>query len=210
MTIRRKWIALPLSLACACALAACGNHDRNDSANPNVGANEAPPAAPFGINVQNQNDDNNIMKYKDSVSVHDEGSVAGLPQPEVSQRMADALVTMEGIHTAHVLVSGNQAFVAVTLRDGSGMEIRQQTDQGEAVSRSMKGFISDKIRTMDPDIRHVYVTDQTEYVRRFETIRTGMQEGRPVQGLLRELSESVTRIIPDWSIGNLTPPTVAP
>lgn len=210
MTIRRAGCVLALGLACAWMLAACGGNSRDDSADPNIRANEAPPSAPFGINVQNQNDDNNFAKRRESMVAHDEGQAAGASQPELSQRMADALVTMDGVHTAHVLVAGDQAFVAVTLRDGTGGEIRPTAEEGETVSPYLKGSISDKIRTMDPSIRHVYVTDRTDYVRRFETIRTGMQEGRPVQGLLAELSESVARLIPDWTIGNWRPPHVGP
>lgn len=180
----------------ALTLSGCGGYGRDGSENPNVGANEAPPAAPFGINVQNQNDDNNIMKYRESMTVHDEGRLQGLSKPEVSQKLAEALTTMEDVQTAHVLVSGDQAFVAVTLRD----------NPAGGVSPFFKGTVSDKIRTMEPAIKQVYVTDNPDYIRRFEAIRSNQQDRNTADGMLRELSEAIGRLVPTWTVGNNPPP----
>lgn len=203
METQRIPCATAILAAALLLVSGCGT-----KADVNHSPNEAPPAAPFGINVQNQNDDNNLFHYKESApprsesySVQQSGGSSDMPQ-----RMAEAVAGIDGVRTAHVLVSGDQAYVAVMLQNGG----RGREPQEHAISQTLKGTISDKLRTMDPSVRHVYVTDRTEDLRRFETLRTELREGRPVQELMRELSESITRTIPDWSIGNLTPGSLTP
>lgn len=197
--IRRS--AVLLCAAGILLLAACGRVDVSQS------PNEAPPAAPFGLNVQNQNDDNNILNHRESTMAHDEGTgngtAAATDSPAMPHQISEAVAEIEGVHTAHVLLAGDKAYVAVTLRDGNGLEMAGDGTGSGMISRTLRGAISDKVRSLVPAVKHVYVTDRSEDVRRFETLSTNLREGRSVDNLVRELSESVTRSIPDWSLRNL-------
>ncbi|WP_438448247.1 YhcN/YlaJ family sporulation lipoprotein [Gorillibacterium sp. sgz5001074] len=179
-------------------LASCGTSSTN----------EAPPAAPFGINVQNLNDDNNYGKYKlyRDYEPQLKSNMVQFRNPVENQRMEEGLMSIEGVRSAYVLLHGDQAYAAVTLRDG--MVAKSMANPG--LSQQLRDTVSKRIQAMDPTVRQVYVTDRADDIGRFETIGRDLHEGRPVTDLMQELSESVSRNIPDWSISNLTPRSVNP
>lgn len=196
-------LVLGMSLMLMLGLSACGGHSQNLSKDLNMRANEAPPAAPFGFPVQNLTEDNNYGKYREIRGEQHVEAASEAPRLELSQQMADSLVTMEGIRSAHVLVSGAQAFVAVTLQE-------PPSGSGADVPEPVKARITDRIKSLDASVDQVYVSGQSDLVHRFESVEPELRNGRPRDGLLRELSEYVGRTIPDWSIGNLTPRSVRP
>lgn len=192
----KPWLILPvLLLAVALELAACGNRTENPSDNPNMKANEAPPAAPFGINVQNLNDDNNYMKYKElqSQEVNHEGHIT-IAQSKLilSDRLANAIMELDGIRDAAVLLSADQAYVAVAPAVPDGTEVAAVTD----VPPELQAAITDKVKQLDIGVRQVLITAQADYMERFTAIRAEKQTKQSAEALKQELFQMFTRIIP--------------
>jgi YhcN/YlaJ family sporulation lipoprotein len=209
-------VLLAALLAAAVLLPACGSRE-DVSANPNVKANEAPPAAPFGINVQNLSEDNNYMKYKEVRSQeenHQDGQVTALGvKPILSERLANIVMKLDGVERADVLLSGDQAYVAVTPREGAGAGSSGVSHTAPALNSNVVGLgaaITEAVQKADVGIRQVFVTDQTEYMRRFEAIREEKRNKRPVDLMKLELFEAFTRLVPGHPGGNNPIPPQAP
>lgn len=198
----------------AAGLTACGSKD-DISGNPNVRANEAPPAAPFIPNVQNLSEDNNYMKYKEfrGREAEHEGhySAAGV-KPIMSERLAAAVMALPGVAKADVLIAGDQAFVAVTPRAlaGEGGAAPGGASDAPGMFPRLNDAITQKVLDTDVGIRQVFITDQTEYMRRFEAIREEKGKNRPIDALKLELFEAFNRIVPGHVGGNNPIPPAAP
>ncbi|WP_135553172.1 YhcN/YlaJ family sporulation lipoprotein [Paenibacillus cymbidii] len=120
------------------------------------------------------------------------GSVVG--SIDNNRRLADAIVAMGGVSAATVLTMGNNAYVAVILthQGRSGDGAMQPAEAGDA----QKNDIAKTIRQHDPSIKDVYVSANPDVVRRIQDVSTAVGSGRPIAGLIEQLSTAVSRIVP--------------
>lgn len=206
MNLRRRGWGLAAGLMLLAGMTACGSRE-DASGNPNIRANEAPPAAPFIINVQNLSDDNNYMKYKELQSAEREHEghfqAAGL-KPILSERLGNAVKELDGIAYADVLIAGDQAYVVIASRNNGDMMAQPGVSTmaaaeaaGNHAVGSMKAAITEKIMKSDVGIRQVYITDQAEYRSKFEAIRQEKGQKRPVDALKLELLQAFSRLADD-------------
>lgn len=111
-----------------------------------------------------------------------------------NRRLADAVVAMGGVSAATVLTMGSTAYVAVVLthQTRSGDGAMQPADAGDG----QKNDIAKVIRQHDPAIKDVYVSANPDVVRRIQDVSTAVGSGRPIAGLIEQLSTAVSRIVP--------------
>lgn len=156
--------AIGIVATLALATSGCGSAPGGQAGQPN------------SITMQSLPPELNNIKHKESMIVHHEGRVKGLSTNDKSQYMAEALAAMAGIHTADVLLLGDEAYVAVTLQDTSS----------SGMSRFLKGAIKEKIKSMDDSLRGIHVTEQPELAGRLQQLRLQMNQGVPVEQQLSE------------------------
>lgn len=199
----RQWLVLPFLLsAIALGLAACGTRTENASENPNMKANEAPPAAPFGINVQNLSDDNNYVKYKElqSQAANHEGHISMAQSKLIlSDRLANSIMKLDGIRDAAVLLSADQAYVAIAPAVPDGTEGSAAVTE---VSPELQAAITGIIKQMDIGVGQVYITAQGDYMDRFTAVRAEKQTKQSAEALKQELFQMFNRIIPSPTGGS--------
>jgi len=125
---------------------------------------------------------------------------------EVSQAIADQLVTLPEVKSANVLVTGNNAYVAVGLNYGSSVTNtgHPQTPGIQDVSGQVKDKIADKVRSVRPDIANVYVSANPDFVERAYALAQDVKNGRPISGVVNEFSNIVKRLFPA-NAGSMNP-----
>jgi len=133
---------------------------------------------------------------------------------EMSQSIADALTAMDEVRTANVLVTENNAYVAVTLQSGSGVTNATANDNTSTVrdiSEDIKGKVADKVKAMNTNIHNVYVSASPDFVERMNALGQDIRNGHPVAGVVKELFNIVDRIFPTRATNNNpAPQTVNP
>jgi hypothetical protein len=127
---------------------------------------------------------------------------------EPAQRLADALAVVEGLRTAHVFLAGDHAYVAVTLQNPAGRQTSHLTpENADKRTIHLNQRVEAVLKQMDPSLRQVHVTERNADLRTLEgTGGESKSNGGHSRGLIRELSEWLSRTIPDWAIGNRPPP----
>jgi Asp-tRNA(Asn)/Glu-tRNA(Gln) amidotransferase B subunit len=113
----------------------------------------------------------NNIKHKESMIVHHEGRVEGLSASDKSRYMTQVIGSMAGVQKAEVLLTGDEAYVAVLQQD--------QSSQG--ISRFLRGAIMEKLKSMDSTLRHIHIIDQPEKVERIRQLRTLLNQGHIIQ-----------------------------
>jgi len=133
-----------------------------------------------------------------------------------SQQIADQLAAMDEVKSANVLVTDDNAYVAVTLHSGYTMApTGQGTTGGNAagagaaggnaagagvgaqdVSQEIKNKVADKVRSIKPNIRNVYVSANPDFVERMNAYVQDVRNGRPIAGLVNEFNNMIMRVFP--------------
>lgn len=126
------------------------------------------------VNLQNvKNDTNNINNNQ--------------TRPEVASKAADRVAALEEVERANVIVTDQNAYVAVVLRDNV---------KGE-VTNKLENKIADEVRATDPNIRNVFVSSNPDFVNRMKDYADKLNKGEPVTGLVEEFNEMVRRAFPN-------------
>ncbi|ALS28170.1 sporulation lipoprotein YhcN/YlaJ [Paenibacillus sp. 32O-W] len=105
---------------------------------------------------------------------------------EIADKAAENITKIKGVHTANVLVTRRNAYVAAALDPNQKKLTREIEDQ-----------IADKVRAVDPDIRNVYVSTNPQFVDRVNNYVKDVQQGHPVAGFVAEFNEIVQRLFPN-------------
>lgn len=98
---------------------------------------------------------------------------------------ADKIVRLNGVKQANVLVTRRNAYVAAVV-DTPQTEIPQQLEEQ----------IANEVRSTDPNIQHVYVSTNPEFVDRVNRYVQDIGQGRPVAGFVEEFSAMIQRLFP--------------
>ncbi|MEG7335321.1 YhcN/YlaJ family sporulation lipoprotein [Bacillus sp. 0102A] len=174
-------LLVPL-LMTGCGMANQGE-GRRDNANPE-NVNYRNP-----VNDNGRGNINDVNNNRDNVdnNVTDNGNNNGNEnqQLEVADDAADKISDMKEVEQANVIVAGNQAYVAVVLKNGK-----------EDVGQDLKKKISDKVKDTDKNMDNVYVSANPDFVDRMQGYGDRIQNGDPVAGFFDEFSETVQRIFP--------------
>ena len=178
------------------------NKDKNDNA-----ATDNTDKADQGTNDENTNNDNTML--------------------EVSQEAADSIAELDGVESAYVLVTDENAYAAVVL-DGNVVDDTDNTDNADAetgtdtetdtgtdtetdtetdtnnnndpdqvLSPDLEDKIAEKVREGNENIQNVYVSLDPDFVERMTGYVDEINQGEPVEGFFGEFTEAIQRVFPD-------------
>ncbi|WP_339249867.1 YhcN/YlaJ family sporulation lipoprotein [Sporosarcina sp. FSL W8-0480] len=171
-----KKIALfPLTVVMVVLLFGCGtNNDKNTTDNNATNDVNRTGESAAGTNDTSNNNTNGTMN---------DNSVES--KVEVADDAADKIAALDEVESANVLVTNNNAYVGVVLKDG--------VNEDEA----LKNKISDEVRNVHPDFNNVYISFNPDVAQSFMDYGKQIREGHPVEGFFDEVTESINRMFPE-------------
>jgi len=152
-----KWFSI---LIMSFVLTACGANSAADDNNKEENDR--------GTKVQNVDDENNDSKMR------------------VADKAQDKIENMQEVRHANVIVTENNAYVAVVLEDNTKGDVREELEKK----------ISDQVKSTDKGIRNVFVSSNPDFVDRMGDYGDKIQGGKPIRGLFEEFTEMVQRVFP--------------
>lgn len=152
-----KWLTI---LTLSFVLTACGANSAADDKNKEE--NER------GSKAQNVDDKNNNSRMR------------------VADKAQDKIENMQEVRHANVIVTENNAYVAVVLEDNTKGDVRED----------LENKISDQVKSTDKGIRNVFVSSNPDFVDRMGDYGDKIQGGKPIRGLFEEFTEMVQRVFP--------------
>ncbi|PEF74882.1 YhcN/YlaJ family sporulation lipoprotein [Bacillus pseudomycoides] len=134
-------------------------------------------------NVTYEGNNTNLQRVKNNTN----GVTNNETRLHIANKAADRIVELEEIDKANVIVTNRNAYVAVVLRENVKGQITKQLEKK----------VADQVRTTDPDIRHVFVSSNPDFVDRMRDYADKINQGKPVTGLFEEFTETVRRVFPN-------------
>jgi len=174
--MKAKWV-LTAFLLLGLLIGGCARNNANDNADNKKGTQptkvnyNTKDAVPRIRNTENKNDVRNLQNPDNKTHTAD--------------RAAEKLSGMKEIDRAVVIVTNNNAFVAVQLADNKHL------------SNSLEDKISRKVKAADKDAGRVYVSANPDFYEHMTDYGDDLRNGRPVKGFYDEFSQMVRRIFPD-------------
>lgn len=179
MTKTKIYTKISLIAAASLMLFATGctsrSIDPNTSTNPNTVNNQ--------LRQQNVRTPNNDYGRTQALNNHYNQNNEN-NRIEIADKAAESITKVKGVKQANVLVTRQNAYVAAMLNDGE-------------LSRKVEDEIAAKVRSVDPNVKNVYVSTNPEFMDRISAYVTDVQQGRPVSGFVEQFNEMVQRIFPN-------------
>ncbi|CAM4080389.1 YhcN/YlaJ family sporulation lipoprotein [Paenibacillus alkaliterrae] len=144
---------------------------------------------------------------------------------EMSGQIAEAITKLDPVHSSYVMLTDHNAYVAVSL-DENGLEgdsklmSRTNTgymgEEGVELKRKMsslstghhmltdqiKNEIANEVKRLRPNVEHVYVSANPDFVGRMNAYMNDVKLGHPIQGFIAEFNAMAERIFPAKSGDN--------
>ncbi|MGM0846546.1 MAG: YhcN/YlaJ family sporulation lipoprotein [Bacillota bacterium] len=163
-----------LVMMAGCGMANNGNEAGNNNLQPeNVGYNN-------GNNTNNMNNADNNGMFGDDMN-------NGEQKMTSSDKAAKKVNELKEVKQANVIMTENNAFVAVVLEDNA---------EGD-VTKQIKKKVSQAVKDTEQSIENVYVSSNPDFVERMRGYGDDLQNGEPVEGLFEEFGEMTRRIFPN-------------
>ncbi|ASB90369.1 YhcN/YlaJ family sporulation lipoprotein [Bacillus sonorensis] len=183
-------LLLPFLFVAGCGMANQGENGRNNDNVRNVTNRDNRDAYDRnGLNnvtdVNDANNGNNANDGNNANFVNDDNR-DGNNMREAND-IADKITDMKEVNNASVIVTDNNAYVAVVLTGNK---------QGD-VTQSLKKKISDKVKATDKSINNVYVSANPDFVDRMQDYGRRIQNGEPIKGLFDEFGQMTRRMFPE-------------
>jgi len=138
---------------------------------------------------------------------------------EMNEKMANEITKLDAIKSSYVIVTDHNAYVAVSLdanepkgnakmmsrtdgtrigKDGVEMHRRLSTlsTGHDKLTETLKAEAAAAVRSVKPDIEHVYVSADPEFVGRMNAYMNDHKLGYPIQGYITEFNAIAERIFP--------------
>ncbi|MBV7508714.1 YhcN/YlaJ family sporulation lipoprotein [Bacillus sp. sid0103] len=104
----------------------------------------------------------------------------------VADDAAKKVADLPEVDTANVIVTENNAYVAVKL---------SPTSRSKG-TYNIEHKISQRVKSTDRDINNVYVSENPDFYDRMNTYASDIRNGRPVSGFFNEFTETIRRVFP--------------
>lgn len=189
-----------VSLLFSMALVGCAGNNKNDVAYRNKngmqptrvdypnrpGVNDADLNRTDlrGNNVDRTDTRNNANVNRDNNGVINDNN-NGKTRMRVADQAANKISDMREVDTANVIATENNAYVAVKLANG------------EKLTNGLENRISKKVKSVDRDIDHVYVSANPDFYNHMRGYTNDIRTGKPVSGFFNEFSQTIQRVFPD-------------
>lgn len=165
-------------------LTACGTNNNDDKATDNDtnNATDNTDTANEGTNGTDEGTTND-----DATNGGTTGNDGGTESQnvEVADEVADKITELEEVESASVLVTDNNAYVAVELSEGT-----EETEE-------IKTKISDAAKAENADFNNVYVSANPDFTKQFRDYGDRIRADEPVEGFFDEFTDTVERVFPD-------------
>jgi len=174
-------------------------------------------------NNQNANDDeatNNNADTNEDQGMEENTNNDGDRNVEVAQDAADRIMELDGVESANVLITEQNAYAAVVLdgdpvdngetdtNTGDTESNTEDTDTNEdegmnndspeqMLSTDLENKIADKVREANNEIENVYVSLNPDFVERMNGYVEQINAGEPIEGFFGEFTEAIQRVFPD-------------
>lgn len=103
-----------------------------------------------------------------------------------SDQIANAVKQLPGVQNATVVVTGNTAYVGITLD-------RSTT---AANTNNIKSQVAQVVRSTATGVNTVYVSTDVGFMNRLRAVGEGLRSGRPITGFTTELNNIIRGIAP--------------
>jgi YhcN/YlaJ family sporulation lipoprotein len=103
----------------------------------------------------------------------------------VADKAAKKIANLPEVNTANVIVTNNNAYVAVKLPSGKNL-----TDKIEKK-------ISNRVKSVDRNINRVYVSANPDFYKHMQGYANDIRGGKPVSGFFTEFTQTIQRVFPD-------------
>lgn len=179
-------------------LAGCGtnNNDKNvanrNNVNPVRYNNDDRNMNPRNVNYDNDLGNNN-NNMNNGLGTNNDNNGIGNNNGQVNNKMrvadeaADRVAKLKEVSRANVIVTDNNAYVAVMLTDRSRNEL----------TKTFEDKIAKEVRKADKDIDNVYVSVNPDFYDRMNDYANDIRNGNPISGLFDQFNETVQRIFPN-------------
>lgn len=220
--MQRKWIML-LAVAATTLLAGCSDK-HGELGNKNIRQNSITYDM-NGNRIMNKrfaNDQMNEMNRMDGRRLNSNNIIGAHKnyRLEMSSDIAARIAAMEEVDKSFVMLTDNNAYVAVTLKDssthtqhGTVMEKnlpKGRTAQsymrplanarpehhGKELEHGLKQKVAHKVKQIAPQIEHVYVSASPDFVHRMSSYSEDVKSGHPIQAFITEFNAMVDRVFP--------------
>lgn len=169
-----KILQVSIALLLIGSLAACGTKDNEDVDKNNV-ENGATNTTDSTVDTNTTNDD----VSNDDVNGNNDHKL------ELADDVADKIVEMDEVESANVIVTDNNAYVGVVLKE--------DVDSSE----ELENKIADQAKATNSDFNNVYVSTNPDFAKQFTEYGEKIRANEPVEGFFEEFSDTVKRIFPD-------------
>ncbi|PLR68805.1 YhcN/YlaJ family sporulation lipoprotein [Bacillus sp. UMB0893] len=105
---------------------------------------------------------------------------------DVADNAAKKVFDLKEVKYANVIVTDQNAYVAVVLEGDPKTELTQE----------IKDKIADQVRSTDNNIKDVYVSANPDFFDRMNDYAEKIRNGQPISGLADEFNEMIKRIFP--------------
>lgn len=132
---------------------------------------------------------------------------------EVAKDAADRVAELEGVESATVIVTDQNAYAAVVLKgdhtvNNTDNNAKTGTNKGtvtnndknnpdQVLSPDLENKIAEKVREANTNIKNVYVSLNPEFVEHMTGYGERINRGEPVAGFFDEFTETMRRVFPN-------------
>ncbi|RIX52454.1 hypothetical protein D3P08_13350 [Paenibacillus nanensis] len=223
MFMRNKWALLSAGVLLGTMLTGCGMENQGDLGNKNLKTNQVRYDA-FGNIARDKRFANDMMNERNRVSgnqAHNNNLVGSHKnyRLEMSSEAADRIKTIGQVRASYVMLADKNAYVAVSLHDTGNQgnaKMMSRTNMGflgrdgaaagkrmsslstgeEKLSEELKAQIAGVVKDMYPQIGHIYISANPEFVGRMNAYMNDAVLGYPVQNYVMEFNAMVERVFP--------------
>ncbi|MEK4484363.1 YhcN/YlaJ family sporulation lipoprotein [Psychrobacillus sp. FSL H8-0484] len=165
----RKILTIPMTLLLVSSLVGCGTNnkdDQKDNVNTSTDSEVNKETTTEGTTT---NDVNQTSDHK----------------LELADDVADKITKLEEVESANVIVTDNNAYVGVMLKEG--VSSTEELDKK----------IADEARATNANFANVYVSTNPDFAKQFTEYGEKIRANEPVEGFFEEFSDTVKRVFPD-------------
>ena len=113
---------------------------------------------------------------------------------ELADKASEKISEIEEVESATVILTDNNAYVGVVLnKKADGTEIKEGSEELDELYAKIRKELS----MTNANVKNVYISINPEFVTRMQDYGKKIEEGKPVEGLFEEFSETVKRVFPD-------------
>ena len=104
-----------------------------------------------------------------------------------AEKIADAVVDdIDAVKDARVIISDKMAYVSVSITETAGAD----------TAKTLKEEVGQVVKKTDTAIEDVYVMEDADTFTRMKEMVDDIADGKPVSGLIEELDNMFTRVMP--------------